>query len=217
MTHVLTVKTAEDGSLSEMAAANHQPGERVPGLAAVDEPSAAEPLLLGALAGDPLRAIARLLAHEDRFRARLACTTLRDNCEPPASLCLSRVAFLRTRALAAYACDELAGFLLADRTRMLALAASVGCVGALAELMEARGCGAGADSARACCAAASHGQLEALVWLRDRGCLWDASVCERSAGGGHLELVRYAHENGCPWTEGTCKAAAGGGHLEVLR
>ena len=69
-------------------------------LAAVDAPSAAEPLLF-ALVGDPLRATARLLPDEDRFRMRLACRTMREHAEP-LSRPLGRVAFLRTRALAAY-------------------------------------------------------------------------------------------------------------------
>jgi hypothetical protein len=70
-----------------------------------------------------------------------------------------------------FACDALAGFLLADEMRMLELAATVGCVAVLAELMDARGCAGGAggrpglDSGQVCSAAASHGRLEALVWL----------------------------------------------------
>jgi hypothetical protein len=36
-----------------------------------------------------------------------------------------------------FACDALAGFLLADEMRMLELAATVGCVAVLAELMDA--------------------------------------------------------------------------------
>jgi hypothetical protein len=116
--------------------------------------------------------------------------------------------------------------MLADRTQMLALAASVGCVAALAELMDARGCAAGpADPyARACRAASAHGQLEALVWLRGRGCPWSTAsallveaisrccgtctsmaapmgedTCMRAAEGGHLEVLRYARdEHGCP-------------------
>jgi hypothetical protein len=94
-----------------------------------DEPAAAG-ALLGALVGDPLRAIAQLLADEDRFRMRLACRTLRNHAEPASRL--SRVAFLRARALAVYACDELPRFVLADKAQMLALAATVGCVAVLA-------------------------------------------------------------------------------------
>ena len=184
-------------------------------LAAVDEPAAAEPLLF-ALVGDPLRIIARLLPADDRFRARLACRTLRDHAEAAAAP-IGRVAFLRTRALAAYACDELSGFMLADRTRMLALAATVGRVDVLAELMDARGCAIPDLLGQVCEAAASHGQLEALCWLHARGYPWNTSVCSSAARGGHLEVLRYAHEHGCPWDGNTCSAAAHGGHLEVLR
>jgi hypothetical protein len=176
--------------------------------AAAEEPSA----LLRALVGDPLRAIARLLSREDRFRMRLACKTMRDHAEPAASRRISRVAFLRARSLAAFACDELRDFMRADKGEMLALAATVGCVAVLAELMDNRGCTARLDAraAAACCAAAAaHGQLEALVWLPGRGCFWDASVCARAAEGGHLEVLRYAREHGCPWKEdGICYDAA---------
>ena len=95
-------------------------------LAAVDEPSAAEPLLF-ALVGDLLRAIARLLPDADRLRARLACRTLRDHAEPAAAP-FGRAAFLGTRALAAYACEALPGFVLPNKLRMLELAAAAwGC------------------------------------------------------------------------------------------
>ena len=185
-------------------------------LAAVDELSAAEPLIF-ALVGDPLRAIARLLPDEDRVCMRLACTTMRDHAEP-ADARIRRVGFLRTRSLAAYACDELTGFMLADKTQMLALAATAGCVDVLAELMDARGCAGSPDpNGWVCSAAASHGQLEALSWLHARGCPWTASTCARAAEGGHLEALRYAHEHGCAWDEWTCYFAAQGGHLEVLR
>jgi hypothetical protein len=195
-------------------------------LAAADESSArvrARPAevvgpsaLLGSLFGDPLRAVARLLADADRFRLRLTCKTAREHCDPPVSPAMSRVAFLCTRSLATYACDELPDFVLADKTRMLALAAQVGRVAVLAELMDVRGW-TGHYRVDACRAAAAHGQLEALVWLRGRGCSWDASVCDAAAGGGHLELLRYAREQGCPWHSGTCYSAARGGHLEALR
>jgi hypothetical protein len=71
---------------------------------------------------------------------------------------VGRVACLRTRALAVYACDALRGFMLEDTTQMLALAATVGCVDVLAELMDARGCAGPDPSGRVCDAAASHGR-----------------------------------------------------------
>ena len=175
----------------------------------------AEPQLF-ALVGDMLRAIARLLPDEDRFCMRLACKTLRDHAER-ASQPIRRVAFLRTRALAAYACDALPGFMLVATTRLLALAATVGCVGVLVELMDVRGCAGPDPRGRVCDAAASHGHLEALIWLRGRGFPWNTSVCWSAAGAGHLEVLRYAHEHGCPWNADTCVYAAHGGHLEVLR
>ena len=187
-------------------------------LAALDEPSAAESLL-SSLFGDPLRAVARLVvADDDRFCLRLACKTTRDHCERPVSSAISRAAFLRTRSLTVYACEELPDFVLADKMRMLALASRVGCVAVLAELMDVRGCDAvPLDSVDACRAAASRGQLEALMWLRGRGFEWDRAVCASAARGGHLEVLRYAHEQGCPWDSWTCSHAAGGGHLEALR
>jgi hypothetical protein len=136
---------------------------------------------------------------------------MRDHSEPmTASGRISRITFLCARSLAVYACDELPGFMLTDKVKMLALAATVGSVAVLAELTEVRGCGTGAGLdpyARVCTAAASHGQLEALVWLRGHGCSWSPRVCASAAVAGHLEVLRYAHEHGCPWDENTCSAA----------
>ena len=150
----------------------------------------AEPLLF-AFVGDLLRAIVRLLPDEDRVCMRLACATMRDHAEP-AHAPIRRVGFLRTRSLAAYACDALHGCMLADKTRMLALAARAGCVGVLAELMDVRGCTGPDPRGRVCDAAASHGQVEALCWLHACGCPWNLWACARAARGGHLEvLFRY--------------------------
>jgi hypothetical protein len=147
---------------------------------------------------------------------RLACGTMRDHAEP-ADAPIRRVGFLRTRALAVYAWAALPGFVLEDTMRMLALAATAGCVDVLAELMDARGCAGPDPSGRVCEAAASHGQLEALCWLHARGCPWNASVCSSAASAGHLEVLRYLREHGCPWNKYTCARAARGGHLEGLR
>jgi hypothetical protein len=106
------------------------------------------------------------------------------------------------------------GFVL-DLQIMLRLAASVGCVGALEELVDNRHCELAAG---ACAAAAGKGQLDALIWLHLRGCPWDSTTCNSAVRGGHLEALRYAHEHGCPWDSNTCEcAAAEGGHLEALR
>jgi len=97
---------------------------------------------------------------------------------------------------------------------MLRLAASFGCVGVLEELIDHRQCELAAD---ACAAAAKNGQLDALTWLRSRGCPWNCSTCTNAASEGHLEVLRYAHEHGCPWDCQTCLFSAIGGHLELLR
>jgi len=66
-------------------------------------------------------------------------------------------------------------------------------------------------------AAASHGHLEVLKWLRSEGCPWDASACRSAARGGHLEVLKWLRKEGCPWDERTCERAASRGHLDVLR
>ena len=80
------------------------------------------------------------------------------------------------------------------------------------------------------------GQLEELVWLRERGCSWDANTCAVAAMGGHVEVLGWARVSGCPWgvracplslppsaarrwriDVSTCARAAHGGHLEAHR
>ena len=47
-----------------------------------------------------------------------------------------------------------------------------------------------------------HNRLDCLMWLREHGCPWEASVMNHAAGGnGNLEILKWAHENGCPWNE----------------
>jgi hypothetical protein len=164
------------------------------------------------LVGDLLRFIARLLPSEDVLCLRLACTTIYWHLDQPAARS-RRTAFLRTQARAAFAC-ELRGFMLANTTEMLVLAAREGNADVLAELADVRGC---VLDLRVCSAAAAEGRMEALVWLRARGCQWGGDTCARAARGGHLRVLRYAHEHGCPWNSSTCYEAARGGHLEVLR
>ncbi|KAJ1617700.1 hypothetical protein T492DRAFT_893260 [Pavlovales sp. CCMP2436] len=97
---------------------------------------AALPPLLRALAGDPLRAILKLLGGADLTCARLACKDFRDH-SSPAQEVIPRVDFLRTRALVVFACGRMPGFV-RNLPRMLRLAASVGCVSALEELVDHR-------------------------------------------------------------------------------
>jgi hypothetical protein len=172
---------------------------------------AALPPLLRALAGDPLRAILKLIGGADLTCARLACRDFRDHSSPAQELL--RSGFLRTQALAVFAWERMPGFVV-DLPSMLRLAARIGCVGALEELVDNRQCELAAG---ACIAAAGKGQLDALTWLHSRGCPWDSYTFRFAAYGGHLEVLRYAHEHGCPWDNATCDDAAQGGHLEVLR
>jgi hypothetical protein len=99
---------------------------------------AALPPLLRALAGDPLRAILKLLGGADLTCARLACRDFRDHSSPAQELLRSD--FLRARARTAFAWERMPGFVL-GLPSMLRLAASVGCVGALEELVDNRQCG----------------------------------------------------------------------------
>jgi hypothetical protein len=189
---------------------------------AIDVPAESEPsLLLHALAGDPLHVIVQLLGDANLPCFRLVCRAFRDHSSKPEKM--YRRDFLRTRALTVYAWERMPGFILAlprmlilaaRRSSMLRLAASVGCVEVLEELVDNRQCEL---TAGACAAAAGRGHLGALAWLHSRGSPWDFQTCCRAAAGGHLEVLRYAHEHGCPWDISTCYEAAMGGHLEVLR
>jgi hypothetical protein len=194
--------------------ANGGPSGKRPRRASARLEAAAEaalPPLLRDLDGDPLRAILKLIGGADLTCARLTCRDFRDHSSPAQEML--RSGFLRTPALAVYAWERMPGFVL-NLPRMLELAASVGCVGALEELVDNRHCEL---TAGACIAAAGKGQLGALVWLHSRGCPWDSKTCQLAACGGHLEMLQYAHEHGCPWDSSTCCYAAAGGHLEVLR
>lgn len=74
-----------------------------------------------------------------------------------------------------------------------------------------------AVSAVACAFAAASGQLNGLMWLRDKGAPWDEQTCAEAASGGHLEILKFCRASGCPWDGETAAAAAGAGHLEVLK
>jgi len=59
--------------------------------------------------------------------------------------------------------------------------------------------------------------VEALQWVRARGCPWDPIVCSLAAVNDHLDALQWARANGCPWDDRTCLFAADGGNLEVLQ
>jgi hypothetical protein len=72
--------------------------------------------------------------------------------------------------------------------------------------------------AGACARAAANGHLDALIWLRSKGCWWAEDTLDVAAMGGHIEVLRWAWENGCPReNERICNHATQGGQLEVLR
>ncbi|KAJ1617135.1 hypothetical protein T492DRAFT_894216, partial [Pavlovales sp. CCMP2436] len=208
--------------MAEGAPSGHRPGRASARLVACAE--AALPPLLRYLAGDPLHAVAKLLADAGLSCFRLACKAFHDHSSPAQER--HRAAFLRTQALVVFAWTSMPGFVL-YLPIMLCFAASVGCVDVLEELVDNRQC---ALTAGACTAAAGEGQLGALGWLRSRGwhletlryahehgCPWDTLTCYYAALGGHLEVLRYAHEHSCPWKSDTTMVAGARGHLEVLR
>ena len=58
--------------------------------------------------------------------------------------------------------------------------------------------------------------MDALRWLRTRGCSWDGLTPAKAAEGSELATLRYVHVMGCPWSELTCAAAAGTGAWNCL-
>ncbi|KAJ1628800.1 hypothetical protein T492DRAFT_908154 [Pavlovales sp. CCMP2436] len=180
--------------------------------AELNVPAESEPsLLLPALTGDPLRAIAQLLGDAKLPCFRLVCRAFRNHSSPAQKKC--RVDFLRTRALTVFAWESMPGFV-AGLLTLVCLAVCVGNLEVLEELVDNRQCPLTLYAYRV---AAGKGQLGALAWLRSRGCQWASSTCADAANGEHYEVLRYAHEHGCPWDQNTCRSAAAGGHLEVLR
>ncbi|KAJ1638544.1 hypothetical protein T492DRAFT_858302, partial [Pavlovales sp. CCMP2436] len=147
--------------------------------------------LTGDLTGDPLRAVLILLDDADLPCARLVCRAFREHSSPAQKKC--RVDFLRTRTLTVFAWESLPGFVVAHpppcqaAKRMLRLAASIGCVEVLVELVDNRQCPLIDD---ACAAAAGKGHLRALSWLHYRGCRWFSGTCSIAAKKGHLEVLR---------------------------
>jgi hypothetical protein len=96
------------------------------------------------------------------------------------------------------------------------LCASAACGGQLQALKWLRDCGCDWD-AKTCAEAARGGHLAVLQWARANGCDWDVDTCSEAAGNGHLAVLQWARANGCNWDAGTCAAAAEGGHLGVLQ
>jgi len=67
-------------------------------------------------------------------------------------------------------------------------------------------------------AAATHGHLVVLKWLRERGCPWDEKVTGEAAVRGHMHILNYALDNNAPvGTESLMRKAARHGRMECVR
>ncbi|KAF8062697.1 hypothetical protein HT031_004026 [Scenedesmus sp. PABB004] len=70
-----------------------------------------------------------------------------------------------------------------------------------------------------CFLAARCGDVEMLRWARAQAkpAPWDAQACAAAAEHGHLEALRWLRTNGCPWWRARCeRAAADKGHDAVV-
>jgi hypothetical protein len=56
-----------------------------------------------------------------------------------------------------------------------------------------------------CANVAKWGDLEAMKWVRERGCEWDYRVYVQAIREGKLEIMKWAKEEGCPWNSGVLK------------
>ena len=55
--------------------------------------------------------------------------------------------------------------------------------------------------------AAAEGNIEALIYMREKRCDWNADACRAAAEHDHLDCLKWLHENGAPWDESCCNAA----------
>jgi hypothetical protein len=92
------------------------------------------------------------------------------------------------------------------------------CFHGLVDVFEELGAAASPEmyGTRPCVAAAAGGQLDMLVFLRERGFSLDGLTYEAAAEGDHLDVVMFLCEHGCPGAERACCAAASRGHLRIL-
>jgi len=157
-----------------------------------------------------------LLDGGDRTCATFTCKTFKGHMSQEREE-THRSDFLRTRALAAFACmcmphfirdddycgrsadsdgfylDEEGGRPIRRPALLLTLAARLGCMGALEVLLIDWVC---YPSGEACDAAAEEGNLEALVWLHSNDCPLGELICFSATQGGHLDVLQYALECG---------------------
>lgn len=84
------------------------------------------------------------------------------------------------------------------------------------DALRARGCPV--DNSACAAAAASHGRVNTLAWLRRHinPCPWDETACAAAAANGHLIALQWLRKMCASWDHETCASAARGGHLRVL-
>jgi len=69
-----------------------------------------------------------------------------------------------------------------------------------------------------CEAAAEHGRVEVLLWLRtQKRCRMDEGVCKAAARGGSIQALQWLRNHHCPWDATALYAAAEAGHIHVLQ
>lgn len=68
-------------------------------------------------------------------------------------------------------------------------------------------------------AAASGGHVDALEWLRSKGCMLDESAYAGAGCGGRLDVMQWlrSQDPPCPWNENACAYSAYGGHIHNLQ
>jgi len=98
--------------------------------------------------------------------------------------------------------------------RLLVTASAFGYVGVLDHIAQHT---RGAWHADAATSAATHGRLECLAYLHDRGCPWDERVCIGAVVRGHTGCLKYALDNGCECGMTTCRAALECANAPALR
>lgn len=66
-------------------------------------------------------------------------------------------------------------------------------------------------------AAALHGNLENMIWLKGHECPWDASTFSSAVIHGDIENMNWLKGHECPWNLYTFRIAARYGNLEVMK
>jgi hypothetical protein len=76
----------------------------------------------------------------------------------------------------------------------------------------------GCPAVYACTYAAQYGHLDCLAYAHEKGCGWVGHLtCTVAASNGRFECLKYAHEHGAPWSAATTTRAAVYGQYECLR